>query len=107
MTWRWTPFRSAIAAVLVLMLCLGMGGCGDRAPVQEQPDVSASISSRTPRKIAEASPPEAIQALKPILETYQPQVRIVRPRQNEVIKDTTVSVRFYVQDLPIFKHPDL
>ncbi|NET32360.1 MAG: hypothetical protein F6K19_10175, partial [Cyanothece sp. SIO1E1] len=39
--------------------------------------------------------------------TYQPQVRIVRPRQNEVIKDTTVSVRFYVQDLPIFKHPDL
>jgi hypothetical protein len=41
------------------------------------------------------------------LDDYQPQVTIVSPKADEVLQDATVSVRFQVQDLPVFKDPDL
>ncbi|WP_156427024.1 hypothetical protein [Leptolyngbya sp. NIES-2104] len=58
-------------------------------------------------KISEASPPEVIQQLKPLLDKYQPQVSIVSPRSNEVLDDNTVSVKFNVKDLPLYKDQKL
>ena len=59
---------------------------------------------KTTGKIAEASPPIALQELRQVLDVYQPQVKMISPRKNEVLTDNTVSVRFLVNDLPLFKH---
>jgi hypothetical protein len=57
--------------------------------------------------LAETPPPSAIQDLRKFLENYQPQVTILSPKPNEVLSDNSVSVRFQVRDLPIFKSEKL
>ncbi|WP_421654842.1 hypothetical protein [Leptothermofonsia sp. ETS-13] len=57
--------------------------------------------------LAETPPPPTIQDLRKALENYQPQVTILNPKPNEVLSDNTVSVRFQVKDLPIFKNEKL
>jgi hypothetical protein len=54
-------------------------------------------------KISEVAPPEIFQQLRSRLEQYQPQVAIVSPRPDEMLKDNTVSVKLQVKDLPLFK----
>jgi hypothetical protein len=63
--------------------------------------------SKLAGKISEASPPEVIQELREALDDYQPQVKILSPKLDEVLDDTTVSVRFQVNDLPLFKDEKL
>jgi len=58
-------------------------------------------------KVSEASPPALLQELRQYIDEHQPQVSIVSPRPNEVLKDDTVSVKFQVKDLPIFKDEKL
>ncbi|QQE65098.1 hypothetical protein GFS31_17830 [Leptolyngbya sp. BL0902] len=53
--------------------------------------------------IAEVSPPETLDTLKQIIDAYTPQVRILSPRPGEVVENATVSVRFQVRGLPLFK----
>lgn len=53
--------------------------------------------------MAEIAPPPIIQELRRDLDRYQPQVKILSPRADEVLQDTEVSVRLQVQDLPIFQ----
>lgn len=71
----------------------------DRAAKSEQKSVGKLAG-----RIAEAAPPAVIQALQQDLEQYQPQVKILSPKPNQVLTDTTVSVSFQVIDLPIFKN---
>ena len=79
--------------------------CGNRALTQT---VSRSVSSVQPSgKISEVSPPEVIQQLRQTLEAYQPQVKILSPQPDEVLQDNLVTVRFQVQDLPVFKNQEL
>lgn len=54
-------------------------------------------------RLVEVSPPAAIQELRKALEIYQPQVKIISPKSNEVLQDTSVSVRLQVNDLPLFQ----
>ncbi|MFM7449919.1 MAG: hypothetical protein ACKO24_15155 [Leptolyngbyaceae cyanobacterium] len=58
-------------------------------------------------RLSETSPPEVIQELRQVLEDNQPQVKILSPKPDEVLDDTTVSVRLRVNDLPIFKDKQL
>lgn len=58
-------------------------------------------------RLSETSPPEVIQELRQVLEDNQPQVKILSPKPDEVLDDTTVSVRLQVNDLPIFKDKQL
>lgn len=80
------------------MLALGLSSCS--APPGGAP---LSGSSRPSSKLTEVSPPVAIQELRKAMEIYQPQVKILSPRSDEVLKDTTVSVRLQVSDLPLFQ----
>ncbi|WNZ23212.1 hypothetical protein HJG54_10355 [Leptolyngbya sp. NK1-12] len=57
----------------------------------------------TRTRLTEVSPPFAIQNLKQDLEIYQPQVKILSPRPNQVLEDTEVEVRLQVNDLTLFK----
>ncbi len=72
--------------------------------------VLASTSSRQFSQITdiiEVSPPESIQKLRAKIDLYQPQVKILSPAAEQLIKDDSVSVRFEVKDLPIFKDAEL
>ena len=101
--------RRAIA-VLLIVLALGLTSCGgDRnAPaVLLEGDEAGLTTNPLVGAIAEVSPPERIQQLKPFLDVYEPQVRIVSPQDNDTLQDTTVSVKLQARDFPIYKDADL
>lgn len=101
---------SLLGLMLVLGLSLGVVSCGDQGSLN-LPNPTSGISNplkrETSPKIAEVSPPEAIQKLRPILETYQPQVTILNPQPEQTLQDTTFTLKLDVQDLPIYKDPNL
>ncbi|MFN5515294.1 MAG: hypothetical protein ACK5CA_11230, partial [Cyanobacteriota bacterium] len=57
--------------------------------------------------LQEVAPPPAITALQGAYDSYQPQVQILSPKAEEVVKQTQVKVKLQVQDLPLFENPDL
>ncbi|HEY9652112.1 MAG TPA: hypothetical protein V6C95_15715, partial [Coleofasciculaceae cyanobacterium] len=58
-------------------------------------------------RLSEVAPPPVIQQLSQSLDGYQPQVTILSPRADEILQDTTISVKLQVEDLPIFKDTNL
>jgi hypothetical protein len=56
--------------------------------------------------VSEAAPPPLLQELRQLLDRYQPQVAIISPRAGQVLSDTSVTVKFRVVDLPVFKNAD-
>jgi hypothetical protein len=101
---RYALFKNLIVCLLVLSLT----ACGDKAigkdvsiQVAEKPlqEKNAQLS----RKISEVAPPEVIQALRQSLNVYQPQVKILNPKPDEVLESDKLKVSFQVKDLPIFK----
>jgi hypothetical protein len=107
MNWQWTVARKLFASLMAVVLSLSLVSCGDRATPTEVSRSSGPASAPLAGRISEVSPPEVIQELRQALEDYQPQVAIVSPQPDEVLQDTTVTARFQVQDLPIFKNEQL
>jgi hypothetical protein len=99
MNWQRKPFKQLWAILLIALLSFGLSSCSS-AP--EKPDVVA-VSKPKRSKLAEVSPPFAIQSLKPFMEPYQPQVKIVSPRADQVLEDTQVRVQLQVSDLSLYK----
>lgn len=103
----WMAMRRLLASLTAAVLVLSLAGCGDRISELPKSIPNRAWAVSKAQKISEVSPPEAFQQLRQTLEIYQPQVKILSPRQDEFLKDNTVTVRFQVQDLPIFKDADL
>ena len=101
-----TWWRRGLTSVIATVLVLSLWSCGDRAVTQTLSRIVNPPSSPS-GEISEVSPPEVIQTLRQALEVRQPQVKILSPQPDEVFSDTTVTTRFQVQDLDIFKHPEL
>ncbi len=58
-------------------------------------------------KITEVSPPAVIQQLRVDLDSlYQPQVSIVTPQKDDILKDSTVSVGIEVRNFTIFRNEE-
>ncbi len=94
--------------LITTILVWGLVACGsDRMKTSNRFGIDASSQTNQVNQLSEVGPPLAIQELSESLEAYQPQVIIVRPGDDMVLEDTTVSVKFQVQDLPIFQDPDL
>ena len=96
-SWQYLTKR-LVASMLAAFLAVGLWSCS-------QPNAKSSL--RRPgiggSKMAEVAPPPVIQELRRELDIYQPQVKILSPRADEVLQDTKVSVRVQVQDLPTFQ----
>ncbi|MBD2180135.1 hypothetical protein H6S82_02775 [Planktothrix sp. FACHB-1355] len=106
--WQQRAGKALVTSFLIAgILVLSLTGCGGRTSTSGTPGNLNTAPNQNAPKIAEVSPPQVIQELRQALETYQPQVSIVSPQPNEVLNDNTVTVRFQVQDLPIFKNPEL
>ncbi|WP_174783755.1 hypothetical protein [Dolichospermum sp. UHCC 0259] len=85
-----------------------MSSCVEAANSQEasiNPFMKALPVSEISGTFSETAPPEVIQALRPSLEGYQPQVSILSPQGDEILPDNIVKVRLQVKDLPLFKDP--
>ncbi len=90
-------------------MTLGLASCGKKSEAALDSGFGLASGDRpiAIAEIAEVSPPETIQALRPALENYQPQVTIVSPQPDQVLEDNTVSVELRVEDLPLFQDPEL
>jgi hypothetical protein len=94
--------------VIALVLAVNLSSCVEAANSQEvsiNPFMKAPPGSEISGTFSETAPPDVIQALRPSLEGYQPQVSILSPQVDEVLQDNIVKVRLQVKDLPIFKDP--
>ncbi|WP_051055543.1 hypothetical protein [Allocoleopsis franciscana] len=98
---------------MAAVLAWSLVGCSSfRGSSSSRIETSPSLNSDAAKpqftgQLSEVAPPPAIQKLSQSLEAYQPQVAILTPRADQVLQDTSVSVQFQVQDLPLFKDPDL
>ncbi len=103
-SWRTTAvtfLKSLIAFVLVLSVT----SCAEKAVTQEP---SGSLQPKTEistKQFSEVAPPTVIQELRNYTDLYRPQVSIISPQADEILQDNTVTVRFQVKDLPIYKDP--
>ena len=97
---------------LVMVMGVGVIGIGSQSfgPFGIVPNscpVSASAQARGMQAlaagIAESSPPATIQEIRWRLDQRQPQVEILSPASEQMVKDDTVAVKFKVKDLPIYK----
>ncbi len=103
-------YQRASAWIFVLLIAIGLGGC-NRPEIQttllldaaDGPHQAISLQG----KLSEVSPPDSLQALKPFLDLYEPQLQILSPREGATLTDTTVTVQVQVRDLPIYKDADL
>lgn len=91
--------------MLILSLGIGLMGCGGRSLSSSPGAERAPLVPR--QRIMEVSPPEVLQDLRREIDSYQPQVSILSPRNGEVIDDDQVTVRLRVRDLPLFKDADM
>nr|WP_254446974.1 hypothetical protein [Dolichospermum sp. UHCC 0259] len=94
--------------VVILVLVVNLSSCVEAANSQEasiNPFMKALPVSEISGTFSETAPPEVIQALRPSLEGYQPQVSILSPQGDEILPDNIVKVRLQVKDLPLFKDP--
>ncbi|MFN7416045.1 MAG: hypothetical protein ACK5RT_19530 [Dolichospermum sp.] len=90
------------------MLVVNLSSCAEAANSQEisiNPFMKAPPTSEISGTFSETAPPNVIQALRPSLEGYQPQVSILSPQVDEILPDNIVKVKLQVKDLPIFKDP--
>jgi len=112
---QWTSVRVFFSFLMAVVFAWGLVGCGDslrdssasRIETPQIGNTNGASKTQLSGSLSEVAPPPVLQQLSQSLEDYQPQVAIASPRADEVIQDTTVSVQFQVQDLPIFKDPDL
>ena len=53
--------------------------------------------------LAETPPPQIIKKLNQQLEQHQPQVQIIFPQPEQILKQTNINIQLEVKDLPIFQ----
>ena len=104
--WRETA-RAALSTLIALILTISLVSCGNRNEPPDRLNQQTDSLTQPIKKISEVSPPPVIQQLRDNLDIYRPQVAILSPKPDEILADTTVNVRLQVQDLPVFKNPDL
>lgn len=103
----WKTVRAICSVVLVVVLMVGLVACGESTETLPPIEEEAPPPTKPVAQLSEVAPPPVIQQLNRRLESYQPQVTILSPTPDQILQDTTVSVKFQVQDLPLFKNPEL
>jgi hypothetical protein len=102
-----SPLSYFIRLGLGLLLVSGLlSGC-NHSLTPAPPKLGLFPSPVVAGKLAEVATPLLIEQLRPSLEQYKPQVRILSPQPEEILKETKVAVKLEVQDLPLFQNPDL
>ena len=101
---RWT---TVVSFLMTAVMVLGLVGCGDRIQASQPLSSDRTTEPKRMGQLSEVAPPPVIGQLSQSLKAYQPQVTILSPTTDETVRDTSISVRLQVQDLPIFKDSNL
>ncbi len=105
---RWLrPWGLAGLLVGWLSFSLFLSGCDQATVASPPPLLNAPSAPLIQGKLSEVATPPLIQQLAAELDQYQPQVKILSPQTDQVVKDTTVAVKLSVEDLPLFQNPAL
>jgi hypothetical protein len=102
-SWRETA-RHVAQSIICGSLILALTSCSQpkgAAKTQPAPTVNRSAA------VEEVSPPDSIQQLRKAMNEYRPQVKIVGVKPDATLEETAVTVRFDVDDLPLYKDPEL
>jgi hypothetical protein len=92
--------------VIAIALVLSLASCGEKATSTES-TYNPRTNPQLTNQISEVSPPVVIQELRRNLEAYQPQVKILAPKADEILPEDNVTVSLQVKDLPIYKDSKL
>lgn len=103
---NWQKIFKQLLKPLFTSLLIGILGWG-MASCSQPRETGIAISKPSRGKLAEVSPPFVIQNLKQSLDAYQPQVKILNPRSNQVLDKTEVNVKLQINDLSLYKDEDL
>jgi hypothetical protein len=90
-----------------LALLLGLLGCSQQSSPISMADNALKGMLTQQTDIEEVSSPVEIQQLRRSLSSQAPQVKIVGLKPDATIDQTTASIRFEVDDFPIFKDSEL
>ncbi|AFY93983.1 hypothetical protein [Chamaesiphon minutus] len=103
--------RLCLGSCLAATLAIGIAGCEPSAPDTTTNLVAVTspnpVLNNTDGPLAEVNTPTSISKLAPSLEKFQPQVRILSPKLDEMLSDDRVSVKLQVDALPLFKNREL
>ncbi|OKH34095.1 hypothetical protein NIES2119_21585 [[Phormidium ambiguum] IAM M-71] len=105
--WRFFKAKQLLSFLLTAALMLSLVSCANQPFTKDKDKYRSESGLSIGKNIVEVSPPETIQELRQGLEIYQPQVSIVGLKADEILDDNTITVKFQVKDLPIFKNPQL
>jgi hypothetical protein len=93
-------WQKLFTLALAIALSFYLTACGGEKSSNAKKPTSMGMGAG----VTEVSPPTEIQRLSRLLDRYQPQVAIVSPKSDTILDDSTVTVKFDVKDLPIFKN---
>lgn len=97
--------RSLILA-FVLVISLLLGSCqslsASEPPTLVKPSEKVAVGN-----LKEVAPPRTIQALASNFNQYQPQVEILSPAPDAILKKTTVAVKLQAKDFPFSNDADV
>lgn len=106
---KWLVSRSMGLYLALLIATTGIVGC-QQAPTAPENSLAISSSNsvtNTDGPLSEVNTPTSISKLAPSLAQFQPQVQILSPKLDQILFDDRVTVKLQVDDLPLFKHPEL
>ena len=102
-----TTAQIFLRSVIVCVLFFCLSGCGDRPALSTAPQFNNPSEPVVTEQLTEVATPTLIAQLREELAQYQPQVKIVSPQPDELLTSSDVAVTLEVNDLPLFKDPDL
>ncbi|MBE9203654.1 hypothetical protein IQ218_09685 [Synechocystis salina LEGE 06099] len=97
---RYRSYLTKVLTVFLLAIAIGLGGCQSLSASPPPPLVQTSEPVQL-GNLQEVPPPKTVQALAPSFNQYQPQLKILSPAPDTVLKKTAVAVQLQAQDLPL------
>jgi hypothetical protein len=99
-------FRLLVTLVVVISLSFGLSSCSDRISAATPFEKDFQPLAKQEGTLVEVSPPSVLKELNQSLQKYQPQVKILSPRPEETLNDTTIKVQLQVKDFPLFENKE-
>jgi hypothetical protein len=92
----WKLLGISFASLLILLLT----SCNNNLPsLPFTEEIGRAIKSG----VVEVSPPEIIESLHPLTDVYQPQIKLLNWKPNQVINDDQVTLKLQVKNFPLFR----
>jgi hypothetical protein len=99
-------FNRLVTLLMVIFFVFTLSSCSDRIQAATPFEKEFIPLAKQEGKLAEVSPPPVIQELNKTLQKYQPQVKIIAPKPETIINETSVKVQLKVKDFPLFKNEE-